>query len=134
MKIIDKSFFKFLLVGVLNTGVSFVLMFLLEGLGYWPSTAIAYVAGAVISFFLNKHFTFKSKQNVWKEALKFALMVAVCYVVAYSLAKPFMEWALGFTDISEIWRERITKVFAMGLYTLINYITQKFITFANKNK
>ena len=132
MKIIDKSFFKFLLVGVLNTGVSFILMFLLEGLGYWPSTAIAYVAGAVISFFLNKHFTFKSKQNVWKEALKFALMVAVCYVVAYSLAKPFMEWVLGFTDISEIWRERITKVFAMGLYTLINYVTQKFITFAKK--
>ena len=132
MKIIDKSFFKFLLVGVLNTGVSFILMFLLEGLGYWPSTAIAYVAGAVISFFLNKHFTFKSKQNVWKEALKFALMVAVCYVVAYSLAKPLMEWALSFTSFSDIWTERITKIFAMGLYTLINYITQKFITFTNK--
>lgn len=134
MKIIDKSFFKFLLVGVLNTGVSFVLMFLLEGLGYWPSTAIAYVAGAVISFFLNKHFTFKSKQKVWKEILKFAINVILCYIVAYSLAKPLMEWALGFTNFSDIWIERITKIFAMGLYTLINYFTQKFITFSQKNK
>ena len=49
-KLIDKSIPKFLLVGVGNTLLSMVLMFLLEGLGYWPSTAIAYVAGAVMSF------------------------------------------------------------------------------------
>ena len=32
-----------------NTLLSMALMFLLEDLGYWPSTAIAYVAGAVMS-------------------------------------------------------------------------------------
>ena len=60
-KLIDKSIPRFLLVGVGNTLLSMVLMFLLEGLGYWPSTAIAYVAGAVMSFFLNRHFTFHSE-------------------------------------------------------------------------
>ena len=35
---------------LLLTLLSAVLMFLLEGLGYWPSTAIAYAAGAVMSF------------------------------------------------------------------------------------
>ena len=49
-KLIDASIPKFLLVGVGNTLLSMVLMFLLEGLGYWPSTAIAYAAGAVMSF------------------------------------------------------------------------------------
>ena len=48
-KLIDASLWKFLLVGVANTLLSALLMFLLEGLGYWPSTAIAYVAGAVLS-------------------------------------------------------------------------------------
>lgn len=57
-KLLDASVWKFLLVGVGNTLLSLVLMFLLEGLGYWPSTAIAYVAGAVMSFFLNRSFTF----------------------------------------------------------------------------
>ena len=40
-KLIDKSIPRFLLVGVGNTLLSMVLMFALEGLGYWPSTAIA---------------------------------------------------------------------------------------------
>lgn len=60
-KLLDASVWKFLLVGVGNTLLSLVLMFLLEGLGYWPSTAIAYVAGAVMSFFLNRSFTFQSR-------------------------------------------------------------------------
>ena len=49
-KWLDASVPKFLLVGVGNTLLSAVLMFALEGLGYWPSTAIAYAAGAVMSF------------------------------------------------------------------------------------
>ena len=49
-KLLDASVWTFLLVGVGNTLLSLVLMFLLEGLGYWSSTAIAYVAGAVMSF------------------------------------------------------------------------------------
>ena len=39
-KLLDASVWKFLLVGVGNTLLSLVLMFLLEGLGYWPSTAM----------------------------------------------------------------------------------------------
>ncbi|UQT50707.1 GtrA family protein [Flavonifractor plautii] len=62
-------------------------MFLLEGLGYWPSTAIAYVAGAVMSFFLNRHFTFHSEETLGRSAVKFAVNVAVCYVVGYGLAR-----------------------------------------------
>ena len=54
-KFFDASIPKFLLVGVGNTLLSAVIMFALEGLGYWPSTAIAYVAGAVMSFFLNRN-------------------------------------------------------------------------------
>ena len=38
-KLIDKSIPRFLLVGVGNTLLSMALMFLLEGLGYWPPTA-----------------------------------------------------------------------------------------------
>ncbi len=132
MKIIDKSFLKFLIVGVLNTGISFVLMFLLEGLGYWTSTAIAYTVGAIVSFFLNKKYTFGSDEKLLKSAIKFAVSVAVCYVIAYSVAKPFMAEVLSQTSLSYVWRERITKIFAMGLYTLINYFGQKFVAFNKK--
>ena len=79
-KWIDASVWRFLLVGVGNTLLSLMLMFLLEGLGYWPSTAIAYVAGAVMSFFLNRSFTFHSDVRFWPSAVKFAVNVAVCYL------------------------------------------------------
>ena len=87
-RLFDGSMLKFLLVGVGNTLLSMVLMFALEGLGYWPSTAIAYVAGAVMSFFLNRGFTFHSDEVLWRAAVKFAVNVVVCYVVGYGHGGP----------------------------------------------
>ena len=131
-KLIDKSIPKFLLVGVGNTLLSMVLMFLLEGLGYWPSTAIAYVAGAVMSFFLNRHFTFHSEETFARSAVKFAVNVAVCYVLAYALAQPIAGWILGRTGIPPIWQERLTKLGGMALYTVLNYFGQRFFAFRKK--
>ena len=128
-KLLDASIPKFLLVGVGNTLLSAVIMFLLEGLGYWPSTAIAYVAGAVMSFFLNRTFTFQSEAEVGKSALRFALNVAVCYVLAYAIAQPLGGMVLGALGVEGIWLERLTKLGGMGLYTVLNYFGQRFFAF-----
>lgn len=128
-KLFDRSFIRFLLVGVSNTLLSAILMFALEDLGYWASTAIAYIAGAVLSFFLNRNYTFKSTEKVGTSAIKFAVNVLLCYVIAYSLAQPFVEWVLSYTAIDGMWVERITKLFGMILYTLINYFGQRFFAF-----
>jgi putative flippase GtrA len=115
-----------------NTLLSAVIMFLLEGLGYWPSTAIAYVVGAVVSFFLNRSFTFQSREPMWPAAGRFALNVAVCYLLAYSIAQPLAGWVLGRTALSAIWQERLCKLAGMCLYTLLNYFGQKFFAFRKK--
>ena len=133
-KWIDASVWRFLLVGVGNTLLSLVLMFLLEGLGYWPSTAIAYVAGAVMSFFLNRSFTFHSDERFWPSAVKFAVNVAVCYLIAYSLAQPIAAWVLGGTGIPPIWQERLAKLGGMALYTVLNYFGQRFFAFQKQKK
>lgn len=130
-KIFDKSFILFLIVGGTNTLVSAVLMFLLEKTGYWVSTIIAYAVGAVISFFLNKKFTFKSEGKTTKSAVKFIINVAVCYIIAYSVAQPLATLILSATSLSPLWIERVAKLFGMGLYTLINYFGQKFFAFKN---
>ena len=131
-KLIDASIPKFLLVGVGNTLLSMVLMFALEGLGYWPSTAIAYVAGAVLSFCLNRKFTFHSDEVVWKAAVKFAVNVAVCYVVGYGLAKLLVPVAPEPYAAPAIWLERLSKLVGMGLYTVLNYFGQRFFAFRKK--
>ena len=131
-KLFDRSFIRFLLVGVSNTLLSAILMFALEDLGYWASTAIAYIAGAVLSFLLNRNFTFKSNEKTGKSAIKFAINVLLCYVIAYSLAQPLVECILGYVVISKMWLERITKLFGMVFYTLINYFGQRFFAFRSK--
>ena len=131
-KLFDVSMLKFLLVGVGNTLLSTVLMFALEGLGYWPSTAIAYVAGAVMSFFLNKSFTFRSDEVLWKAAIKFAVNVAVCYVVGYGLARLVMGALSPLNPLPAIWWERLSKLVGMGLYTVLNYFGQRFFAFRRR--
>ena len=131
-KLFDASMWKFLLVGVANTLLSAIIMFLLEGLGYWPSTAIAYVAGSVLSFFLNRHFTFQSKAAFWPSVLRFAINVAVCYLIAYSLAQPLAELILGWIGLPAIWVERLAKLGGMVLFTCLNYFGQRFFAFRKK--
>ncbi|MPM27439.1 hypothetical protein SDC9_73950 [bioreactor metagenome] len=131
-KLFDASVFKFLLVGVGNTLLSAVIMFLLyerAGFGYWGSSALAYIAGAVMSFFLNRYFTFHSEERFWLSAVKFALNVALCYVIAYSAAKPLVAWALAGTGLTASWVDRFSMLFGMGLYTVINYFGQRFFAF-----
>ena len=134
-RLIDASIPKFLLVGVGNTLLSMVIMFLLRdlaGLGYWGATAPAYLAGAVMSFFLNRSFTFRSQEVIWKAALKFTINVAVCYLIANSLARPAAQAVLSGTTLSADWVERISMLLGMVLYTGLNYLGQRFFAFRTK--
>ena len=63
-KLFDITFWKFILVGVINTLVGTAVMFgcyNLLHLSYWVSSAANYIVGSVVSYFLNKNFTFQNK-------------------------------------------------------------------------
>ncbi len=133
-KLLGSSFVRFLIVGVGNTLLSMVIMFLLEGLGYWPSTAIAYVAGSIMSFFLNRYFTFRSEESLKRSAVKFAVNVAVCYVLGYGLARVIVPVPAESSALPVIWVERLRKLVGMGLYTVFNYFGQRFFAFRKSKK
>ena len=67
---LDITFWKFVLVGSVNTlvgtGVMFAAYNLLH-LSYWVSSASNYVVGSIVSYFLNKYFTFQNKERSWKQ-------------------------------------------------------------------
>lgn len=129
-RLIDKSIPKFLLVGVLNTLVGAGIMFLLynwAGCSYWASSAANYVVGSMLSFFLNKYFTFQNRDWSWGQVGKFALNVAVCYLVAYAVAKPAVLWALAGQSVKV--QENIAMLAGMCLYTGLNYFGQRFFAF-----
>ena len=96
-RLLDPTVWKFLLVGALNTLVGSGVMFLLYNLahaGYWLSVFANYLAGGMVSFLLNKYFTFQNRDRSAAQVARFALTVAVCALIAYGLARPLVGWAL----------------------------------------
>ena len=129
-RLIDKKLLKFLLVGIANTIVGCGIMFLLynvAGFSYWISSACNYVAGGILSYFLNKYFTFQNKQKSFKQIVLFILNLAVCYFIAYFCAKKAVYFL--FSNTSEKLRGNIALLSGMCLYTGLNYIGQRLLVF-----
>ena len=62
----DVTFWKFILVGIANTLFGAAIMFIFYNLlqfNYWISSVSNYVFGSILSYFLNKNFTFKNKNK-----------------------------------------------------------------------
>ena len=118
---------------MLNTIIGAGTMFLLYNLAhvsYWMSSAANYVVGGIVSFFLNKYFTFESKEWSWSQVWKFVLNVTVCYILGYGLAKPLALKALAGQSLKV--QENVAMLVGMCLYTGFNYLGQKFFAFKKK--
>ncbi len=137
-KIVDSSFIRFLIVGVINTLVGTAVMFGLYNLaglhkwgqvGYWLSTIGNYTVGSVVSFFLNKHFTFKNKEKGKAVVIRFVINIAVCMILAYGIAQKCVEAALADTFLSVQMQGNIAMLVGMVLFVLLNYFGQRFFAF-----
>ena len=137
-KIFDPTFFRFILVGVINTLVGYGVMFGLYNLaglqrlgdtGYWISSAANYVVGSIVSFFLNKHFTFRNREKGAGVVLRFVINISVCYLLAYGLAKPAVAWLLGGVGLSQQLQGNLTMLAGSGLFVVLNYFGQRFFAF-----
>ena len=135
-KIIDMATIKFLMVGVINTRVGTGVMFLLYNVfsaSYWVSSAANYIVGSVVSYFLNKYFTFQNKEKSMVQVLKFVVNISICYLIAYGGAKPLVRYLLSSSN--EKVQDNISMLIGMGLFVVLNYFGQRFIVFKdNKNK
>lgn len=129
-KLFDKTMIKFLIVGVINTLVGNGVMFLLYNLcsaGYTLSTIANYVVGSIVSYFLNKYYTFNKKQKSVKEVLRFIINIVVCYAVAYGLAKPLVYTLLSAATPSV--KDNLAMLAGSGIFIVLNYFGQRFFAF-----
>lgn len=86
--------FRFGLVGILASGTyALVVALLVEGLSVRPHVASVwgYLAGIPVSFFGQKHFTFRSKHNAWAEIVPFLIVqmvnIAASFVLMYLITE-----------------------------------------------
>lgn len=129
-KLFDKTFWKFILVGIVNTLFGTAVMFIaynLFHLSYWISSAANYVLGSILSYFLNKYFTFQNKSKSVKVVLKFILNISVCYLLAYGIAKPLVRMVLA--GAATTVQENGAMLVGMGLFVILNYFGQRYFAF-----
>ena len=131
--VVDGKLLRFIIVGVINTLVGTSIMFglyNLAGCGYWVSSLTNYVLTSILSFFLNKYFTFKNREHSLMQVVRFAVNIAVCYLLAYGIAKPLMLHLLAGTPKNI--QENVAMLVGMCLFTGFNYLGQRFFAFAEK--
>lgn len=131
-RLTENTFVKFILVGVSNTLLSAVIMFLLynlAGLSTTLSSGVAFTAGAALSFFLNRSVTFHSQEGFLKSAVKFALNVAVLWAISYLWLQKWLAALLMRNGIGLSLADNLSMFFSMGFYTVLNYFGQRFFAF-----
>jgi putative flippase GtrA len=109
---------KYVMVGLLNTAITAVVIFLLmsAGVGIYISNALGYVVGILFSFVVNSLFTF-STTLTGKRFIKFLASCAVCWVANIITVKIFLMIFSDFIYIAQLC--------GMIVYTISGYLINK---------
>jgi putative flippase GtrA len=117
-------FARYLLVGVLNTGVGYAIIFLcMYGLGLSPeiSNALGYGLGMVISYTANRVFTFGNFPSTRATMLRFAMVNGVAYLANLGMLVLLVR-GLGI-------HEGLSQVLAGGVYVVTSFLMNKHYVF-----
>ena len=133
MKLIDKTTWKFFCVGVVNTVIGTGTMLFCYNcfhLRYWTSTGINYVTGSIVSYFLNKYYTFQNQDRSYKTVLRFIMNILICYLISYGIAKPLAAKILSDWTVSI--QENGAMLIGLAIFGVINYLGQRFYVFRKR--
>ncbi len=129
-KFFDRTFWKFILVGVANTVFGTAIMFTFYNVlhfSYWISSASNYFFGSILSYILNRMFTFRNGEKAAKTLPRFVLNISLCYLLAYGMAKPLATHILSCA--SQNLQENVAMLTGMCLFVAMNYIGQRRFVF-----
>jgi putative flippase GtrA len=122
-----KQLLKFALVGVLNTGVGYAVIFgcmYVLGLGAVLSNVLGYAVGLVVSYSLNRSFTFRSSGARRAEMIRFVAIFLLAYLanlgVLVLLIRRFA------------WHEGLAQVVAGVVYFGLSFVLNKYYVFAGE--
>lgn len=118
------QFITYNIVGIANTLVGFSIIFLLMfvGLSATLSNAIGYAIGAVLSYYLNKKYTFKSTTNSKTQAVKFFTVLFIAYILNFIT----LQWLLGSLN------PYLAQLISAVVYTLSSFVLAKFLVFKDE--
>ena len=116
-------FVKYISVGASNTIITFLVFTLLRfwGVNEDISNALGYIAGMINSFCWNRKWVFQSSDNNQiKQATWFLIGAGFCWLI---------QWMLFRILLSQDIHESIAYLIGMVVYTVLNYLFNKMVTF-----
>lgn len=120
-----KQLLRFALVGVLNTVVGYAVIFAcmyLAGLGPVVSNVVGYAFGLVVSYTLNRTFTFRSAAGKKREIVRFLSIFMVAYLANIGV----LMLLIDHLDVHKGWAQLAAGV----VYTVLFYVLSKYYVFA----
>ncbi|UAJ09806.1 GtrA family protein [Glacieibacterium megasporae] len=114
---------RFLTVGVANTLLTLAIIYLLMHLGvdYRVANAVGYLVGFVVSFVLNRNWTFAHEGHWVASLARWLVVAAVAYGGNLLTVVVLHQW-LGVDA-------RLAQLGGMPVYTLISYAGGRFFAF-----
>lgn len=112
-------------IGVASDYATF-LLFLSLFEGYQAANALGYLVGTLVSFTLNRHFTFGVRDRVALRLTSFLTVATLGY-----LASAFCLWLLvEFASIDE----RIAKILTLPVVVALQFTLNRLVTFRTGNE
>ena len=119
-----KTFARYLLVGLVNTGIGYVIIFLcMYGLKLSPeiSNLLGYGLGMMISYTLNRIFTFGNLPTTRVMAVRFAIVNGTAYLLNLGMLVLLVR-GLGL-------HAGLSQVISSGVYVIAAFLVNKHYVF-----
>lgn len=115
---------RFILVGLVNTfvglGCIYIAMYFF-GMGVEQSNLVGYMIGLIVSFTLNKRWTFKNRDHIFISLIKYLIVIAIAYVAN-------LQTVLFCVENLQI-SPYLAQSFGVVPYAIIGYLGCKFFAF-----
>jgi putative flippase GtrA len=132
----NKQAIRFGAVGIINTTIDFVLLFVLKSLGL-PTIAanlLSSTTAFIFSFIANKNYTFRStSSNIRRELVLFTIVTLTGIWVIQTLVIISVEYSLEAAGLKPPVSLLLAKIAATGVSLLWNYTLYSKVVFKNKD-
>lgn len=115
----SKQFFRFLIIGSFNTGVTYLLyLALLYLLPYSVAYTISYILGIIVAYILNSKIVFKSNISIKKIAI-----YPIVYIIQYLINIGGLFFLVDLLGVEQ----KIAPIIIIGVSIPITFILNKYI-------
>jgi putative flippase GtrA len=131
LPVLHRQLLRFIIVGMVCTGIDATVMWMLVHGGSPPSIAKAcsFVVGMSVGYFANKIWTFGSMRRGWREPMLFIALYAVALIANVAMYAAVLSLSMRLTPDAPKRAFCLAFVLATATSTLLNFLGSRTLVF-----